>query len=347
LPANSSVSSLQVSIIILNWNGKRYIDRCLEATAAQTFSDFETILIDNASTDGSVDSLEERWPGVRVVRLPRNLGFAAANNLGARLARGRWLALLNNDAFARPDWLASLVRAAELHPQYSFFASRILQAEPGDRIDGTGDVYHVSGLAWHRDRNRPLDQAQADYDEVFSACAASALYEREAFLSVGGFEENFISHHEDVDLGFRLRLQGHRCLYVSDAVVEHVGSASYGVESDQTVYHVHRNLVWSYVTNMPGILFWKYLLAHLLANGIFLLYYFLRGQGAAIWRAKRDALLGLPFALRKRHEVQISRKVGTIEIDRMINHGWLSPYVLGKRAKQIRRVAGNIGLDRN
>ena len=338
-----------VSIIILNWNGGKYLPRCLEAVKAQTYPDYEVLVVDNGSKDGSADGIEESWEKVRAIRLDQNIGFAAGNNLGARQARGRWLATLNNDAYPAPGWLENLVRAAESaektgNGSFAFFASRMILADDKARIDGTGDILNASGLAWHRDHNRPAGQAHMERGEVFSACAAAALYRREDFLNAGGFDERFFSHHEDVDLGFRLRLRGFRCLYVPSAEVAHVGSASFGLESDFTVYQVHRNLVWSYFSNMPGFLFWKYLPAHILANLVFLVFYTLRGQGKSIWRAKWDALLGLPEALRKRRVVQGTKKVEDREIDRLIDHGLLSPYLLGKRAGKIRKITGSIGL---
>jgi GT2 family glycosyltransferase len=117
---------ISISVIIINWNSKEYLSRCLSCLSAQTVRDYEVILIDNGSTDGSLDGVENRWPGLdlRIEELDENRGFAAANNFGVRLARGQWLALLNSDAFPDPDWLEKLLQAAELHPEFSFFASR-------------------------------------------------------------------------------------------------------------------------------------------------------------------------------------------------------------------------------
>src|SRR3990170_5640248 len=140
-----------VSVVIVNWNGWDTLPRCLEALASQSFEDFEVILVDNASSDGSADEAEMRWPHMRVIRLEENLGFAAANNLGARKACGRWLALLNNDAFPEPDWLEELIHASQSNSNFNLFASKIIQSKNPAKIDGTGDIYHVSGLAWHRD----------------------------------------------------------------------------------------------------------------------------------------------------------------------------------------------------
>ena len=322
------------SVIIPNWNGLKHLPRCLESLATQTFQDFEIIIVDNGSTDGSLDYLKENWPDVRLIESGENKGFAAANNIGAREAQGEWLALLNADAFPEPDWLKTLIEATQKYPEFSFFGSRLIQANNPNLLDGTGDVYHISGLAWRRDYNLPVRDSGGEVEEIFSPCAAAALYRRDVFLEVGGFDEDFVSYHEDVDLGFRLRLQGHRALYVPEAIVKHIGSSTLGKQSNTQVYYGHRNLVWSFFQNMPGFLVWKYLPAHILANLIFLIHYSMRGQAKAIFQSKWDALKGLPKALSKRRNIQKSRRVKPSEISCMMEHGWLKPYFLGFRARQ-------------
>jgi GT2 family glycosyltransferase len=337
----------EVSVVIVNWNGAEYLSRCLEAVTAQTHTNYEVIVVDNNSSDHSVDDIENNWPKIRIIKLDENIGFAAANNLGAREARGRWLAVLNNDAFPNSGWLVGLLSAVDDYPEFSFFASCIIHSGSNNRIDSAGDVYHVSGHAWHQDSNRLLEETYQKPREVFSPCAAAALYKRDEFLGVGGFDEQFVSHFEDVDIGFRLRLRGSRCLYVPDAIVEHLGSASYGRESNITVYHVQRNLVWSYFMNMPGRLLWKYLLAHLVGNVVFLAYYSMRGQWKIIWRAKIDALRGIFKALSKRRTIQDKRKVEFNELTKVMDHGWLSPYVLGRHSEKIREIVTRFGSDQS
>jgi len=270
--------------------------------------------------------------------MDKNIGFAAANNLGVHLASGEWLALLNSDAFPDPGWLENLLRAAEREPKFSFFASRQLQARAPYLLDGAGDAYHISGLAWRRYAGFPAAQFGMNSEEVFSACAAAGLYLRDAFLQVGGFDESFFSYYEDVDLGFRLRLQGFRCLYVPDAVVHHVGSAALGEKSDFALYHWQRNFIWSFFQNMPSALLWRALPVHLMANFIYQLNYTLRGRGGILLKGKMDALRGLPRALRKRQEVQMSRRVSNRELFHVMERGCLQPYLLGYTIRKIRRA---------
>lgn len=184
--------SLRAALIVVNWNSGPLLDRCLAAVARQTLAPREIVVVDNDSQDGSADGLERRFPSVRVLRPGRNLGFAAANNLAAAEVReSDWLALLNPDAFPEPRWLERLAGAAVTHASYSFFTSRLVSAGDPERLDGTGDLYSTSGLAWRRDHGRPVAQAPDTASEVFSACAAAALYRREAFLDVGGFDESY------------------------------------------------------------------------------------------------------------------------------------------------------------
>ena len=239
LKESQDSGSPKVSIIIVTWNSESLILRCLDNLVQKTFQGFEVVVVDNGSSDGTIEYLQERQPGLalQLKSLDRNRGFAAANNIGARMARGRLLALLNSDAFPAPDWLEKLLLVAQRHPEFSFFSSRQLQANAPQLLDGAGDALHISGLAWRRYVSFPAAQYGLEMEEVFSPCAAAALYLRQAFLQVDGFDEDFFSYHEDIDLGFRLRLQGFRCLYVPDAIVQHVGSATLGTQSDFALYH--------------------------------------------------------------------------------------------------------------
>jgi GT2 family glycosyltransferase len=316
---------MTVAVLIVNWNGGALLRQCLESLANQERPPDQVIVVDNASTDSSLDSAAEYLHTVELIRLPENVGFARANNIAARAARGfDTLALLNPDAIAERGWLKALVDAAERAPHVAAFASKMLLASTPAYLDGAGDSYHVSGRAWRNGHRISTAEWPAGDAEVFAPCAAAALYRREVFEELGGFDEQFFCYFEDVDLGFRLRLRGHHCLYVSAAVVRHVSSGVAGYRSDFAVYHGERNAVWTFFKNMPSPLLWLYLPQHVLLNIAALVYYPLRGQGGVVFRAKRDALRGLSSVLRRRNIVQRNRRVDLKTLRQAMKRGPLS-----------------------
>src|SRR5450756_1056210 len=234
------------SLIIVNWNSWDILSRCLKRLQSQTFKDFNVLVIDNAS-DSLPIGFCSRHSNVTLVQNPSNIGFAAANNQAMLLLEDTtWLLLLNPDAFPEPEWLERLIDASKKNQDYSFFASRQLMDGDCNLLDGDGDAYHISGLVWREGHGEPQEEAMNEAREIFSPCAAATLYRLDALKSVGGFDEDFFCYVEDVDLGFRLRLMGHRCLLVPDAVVHHIGSATTGgQQSDFSVYYGHRNLIWT------------------------------------------------------------------------------------------------------
>jgi GT2 family glycosyltransferase len=201
-----------------------------------------------------------------------------------------------------------LVQAARECPGTAALGSLQLMSENRATIDGAGDCYHISGLFWRAAHGRSLAATKLEAREIFSPCAAAALYRKAAVDEIGGFDEAFFCYGEDVDLGFRLRLAGWKSMLVPDAVVRHVGSASSGGQRSQFAsYHGHRNMVWVYMKNMPGLLFWLFLPLHILANIASVAVLTLRGQGKVAWRAKRDAIKGLPKMWKKRKAIQAKR----------------------------------------
>jgi GT2 family glycosyltransferase len=325
-----------ISIILLTYNSATHLVRCLDSLKHQTYQNYEIILIDNASKDKSLE-IAKKYQGqlnLQIIQQKQNIGFAAANNLGAKMAQGEWLVLLNADAFPEPDWLEKLLLAAEKYPEYSAFSSRQLSADQPEILDGAGDAYHINGMAWRRYRGYPALKYGQQTCEVFTPCAAAAMYRRDAFLEAGGFDEDYFAYYEDVDLGFRLRLLGYRTLYVSDAIVLHVGSSTFGKRSDFVSYHSQRNLIWTFIKNMPDELLWRYFAAHILANLIYLPVYTLRPQRAAIWQGKIDAIRNVKPMLEKRKEIQAHRRARTEEIDKALEHGLLQPYTLRLKLRQ-------------
>ncbi len=288
-----------VSVVIVAYQSGPHLTRCLQALAAQTFQDFETILVDNASTDGAVAAAVAACPRpVTVIDAGRNLGFAAGNNRGIAVATGRWIATLNPDAFAEHTWLAQLVAASTTYPDAVMFGSTQLDAEDPSRFDGVGDVWHGFGLAWRAGYGKPRAPLPAVY-ETFSPCAAAALWQRDALIAVGGFEEQFFCYTEDVELGFRLRLAGWRCLQVSDAIVHHVGSASTGKRSHFAIYHGMRNLTWTVAKCLPARLAWTVPL-HLGLQLVQVLLAARRGMIGAALKGLWHGLCGVPSMLRQR-----------------------------------------------
>lgn len=327
-----------ISIILIVWNSSVHLPRCLLSLRKQTNRNFEIIIVDNGSIDGSVDDVEKEWGDLllTVERRKTNLGFAVANNIGSRLARGKWVIMLNADAFPEPCWLENLLTSADQNPEYTAFSSRQLKFDSPNVLDGAGDAYHISGLAWRNSYNLPADQNGLEEREIFSPCAAAAMYLREQFLSVGGFDEDYFSYFEDVDLGFRLRLNGAKCLYVPGAVVHHVGSASTGKRSDFSVYYGYRNMIWTFFKNMPNPYFWLFLPLHVLSLLFFVFYLTLRGQGKVIGKAILDAMRGLPTVLAKRKVIQENKKIASNEIIKFMSTGIFEPYIEFVRRNRIK-----------
>lgn len=314
---------MKSAAIIVNWNSWTDLESCLIAIEKQSLPFFRTIVIDNASTEVASYSLNE-WRdkcNVEFVFMDSNVGFAKANNIAISIATEcEWVALVNPDAMLDREWHREMSHAARINPKAASFSSALVMANDRRTWDGLGDAYHISGLVWRKSHGKPMAKTRSAVSEVFSPCAAAAFYNRESVLEVGGFDEEYFCYVEDVDLGFRLRLMGHDSLLIPTAIGYHVGSATTGGKhSDFAVYHGHRNLVWTFVKNMPGILFWLLLPMHVAVNVITILWFASRGQGLVILRAKWDAIKGIPKAWSKRQQVQRARRCSVGDIWRMLD----------------------------
>ncbi len=320
-----------VRIVIVNYNAGAHLARAVASTLAQTHAEFELVVVDNGSTDHSLDALPAD-PRLSVRRMGANLGFAAGNNRGAADAAGNWLATLNPDAFPEPGWLDALLAAAARHPATAMFGSTQLRDDDPTILDGAGDAYSVFGLPWRGGYGRPATETPPE-GPCFAPCAAAALYDLASFRAAGGFDERFFCYCEDVDLAFRLRLAGKGCLQVPDAVVRHVGAASAGAGSDFMHYHSARNRIWLFVKNMPGTLFWPLLAPFAAANLALLAWGGARGHGAPVWRGMRDAVAGIGPVWADRRRLQAGRCAGTLAIARALS--W-SPFRLLARRVDVR-----------
>ena len=315
--------------MIVSWNGRQYLETCLASVAAQTVA-CETILVDNGSTDGTADFVRERFPWVRLVQLPENLGFAGGNNAGVRHAHGRFVALLNNDTSAEPGWLRALLDGVDEAAGFVLITSRIVYMHDPDVIDSAGDGLLRWGGAFKRHHGASASVATVT-EEVFGVCGAACLMPKAVFDELGGFDEDFFASHEDVDLSYRARLRGYRCRYVADAVVRHVGSATLGTVSPFSVFHGQRNLEWVYVKDTPASLLVRTLPGHVVYDIAAAVHFARIGMLRPYIRAKAAAFAGLPRMLRKRAVIQRGRRVGASAIAPLLDTRWLSAKLREKR----------------
>ncbi len=316
-----------ISVIIVNYNGLVHVEECLDSLRRQTFGDFETILVDNASTDGSVAFVKERYPEVTVIENHENLGYGGGNNAGIRESRGKYLVLLNNDTSVDPHWLQRLVETAEKDGSIGMCASKILNYYHRDIIDNTGLLLYRDGIGRGRGR---LEKDIGQYDsegEIFFPSGCAGLYKREMLDYVGLLDEDFFLYVEDVDIGLRARIAGWRCVYVPGAIVYHKYSATTEPYSPLKAYLVERNRIWVMLKCFPP--------GMILASAFYtLLRYLMQGYGALIgkgasgrfkesvsvfkiletlMRAYVSALGGLGRMLRKRREIMELKKISKSE----------------------------------
>ncbi|HZY45723.1 MAG TPA: glycosyltransferase family 2 protein [Anaerolineae bacterium] len=256
--AESSDPHDLVTTVVVNWNGRAFLNKCLSSLVAQTYQSHEIILVDNASTDGSADYVEAKWPSIKVLRSRTNIGFAAGNNLAIQRSTGKYVALLNNDAYAEPDWLAKMIEVVDQHQDVGMIACKMLFADRPTIINSTGICIDRVGIAWDRCGGEVESNDTEPPTEIFGPCAGAALYRRNMLSEIGLFDEDFFMYLEDVDLAWRARRSGWRCLYVPMARVVHYHSASSTEGSPFKSFHLGRNKVWLIIKNYPFAQLWAY-----------------------------------------------------------------------------------------
>lgn len=318
----------RVTVIVPTWNGAELLAGALASLRRQSYGPFEIVVVDNGSTDGTIERLSPLYPEIRWIALPENRGFAAAINAGIRATRGELVALLNNDAEADPRWLEALVSALDAHPEAGSCASKMLDFHDPERVDGAGDRMALQAAPIGRgERDGP---AYSVPRHVFSASGGAALYRRALFDEVGLFDERYFAYLEDVDLGFRAQLAGYRCLYVPDAVVHHRGGATVRRVPESHLFWLVRNTLFLFFQNMPR--------AMLLRHGPFMLawpwvHVLKEGQGIPLGRRLRTALRGwlafwvdLPAVCRRRRRAYARRRISDGELRARLSPpaGWAS-----------------------
>ena len=253
---SSASSAPRVSVIIPTYNGLALLRPCLDSLRQQTYRDFEVLVVDNASSDGTVEALRRDYPEVRVLALSTNGGYTAGCNVGMRAARGDLLVMLNNDTEAEANWLSALVDALDRHPEAGIAASRMMIYSDRTKIHSAGDLYRVNGTPDSRGVWQPYGPPFDQEVFVFGACGGAAMYRRAMIEEIGGFEERFFMYCEDVDLNWRAQLAGWKCIYVPEAVVYHHLSATGG--GKLASYYVGRNTLWVIARNYPAALLRRY-----------------------------------------------------------------------------------------
>jgi GT2 family glycosyltransferase len=316
----------RVSIIIVNWNGISYLPACLDALVRQTFRDFETILVDNGSHDGSAELIRDSYPWVKLIMLPANRGFSGGNNEGLKHAKGDFIVVLNNDTEADPNWLAELVAVADANPAAGQVGCRICSIHDHDMIDSLGHGVCQDGMTRGRFRLRKWTTLSGRFDpvsEMLFGTACVSLYRRTALDQVGFFDDDMFAFAEDSDLGLRIRWGGWNALLATNAVVYHKYSGTGGAFSPFKLYLVERNHYWVAVKNFP--------LSMLLLVPFYTIVRYLvqvqvvlagKGSGGefaasgskrrilgALLKGTRDALSGLPGMLVKRRAIMKSARI--------------------------------------
>lgn len=268
---------MKVSIVIPNYNGEKYLEECLLTLKTQSFTEFETILVDNASEDRSIDVARSIMPDINCIELNSNKGFSAAVNCGIKKSKGEYVILLNNDTLLSESWLAELVSCIESYPKAFSCASKMIQYHQRDLIDNAGDSMTLFGWAYQEGHGKSIDMYENDRT-IFTACAGAAIYRKKVFEEIGYFDEQFFAYLEDVDIGYRARIKGYTNHYCADAIIYHIGSATTGSGYNSIKVKLSsRNNVFLIYKNMSFI--------QILLNSPFLLighifkYYFYKGIG--------------------------------------------------------------------
>lgn len=310
--------SEKISIVIPNWNGEKWLACCLDSLRKQSFQDFHVYVVDNGSVDGSVSLLETSYPEVSVIRNDTNLGFAGGINRGFSKAKGALIVALNNDVEAHPDWLHRIDEAMDGDSEAGFAASQLLDFKKRSIIDSLGDGYLPCGLSFKIGAGRMESRAPKRPVEVQSACAAASVYRASMLSEIGFFDEDFFAYMEDIDLGLRAQRAGYRCIYVPDAKVYHIGSATSGGTASafslrQTVRNTYR-VMWK---NLPLPLLPVYLAMTFLFHIFVLIFSFipvapdwLRGNRGAVFQGLYSAICDTPKSLRKRRNLRALQRQG-------------------------------------
>ncbi len=283
----SVTSPFFISVVIVNYNGASFLETCLASLAAQSYAQFETIVVDNASTDESCALVEKHFPRVKLIRSATNVGFAAGNNLGLQHARGDGIATLNTDTRVEPDYLEKLC-APMADARVGACAPLMLEMERPAIVDAAGIRVDAFGYAWNIGAGRETTQVVTTR-EVYGACAGAALYRKKMLDEIGLFDADYFAFYEDADLAWRAHNAGWKTMFVPDARVYHAHGASFGKIAPYKTYLLARNRWWTTFKNFPTPQFYLALPILFLLDAISLARAAARGHFQSAWRGRIDA----------------------------------------------------------
>ena len=307
-----------------------HLEECLSSLSKQTFKSFETILVDNGSTDDSVNFVHENFPEIKLIKLDQNEGFCKGNNIGIRYSTGDFVALLNNDTKVDKNWLQELFESMNEDPQIGICASSMVNYFNRDVLDTAGDGYDICGTGFKIGCGFPVSKYQ-NKRYVFGACAGAALYRRSMLEKIGFFDEDFFAIGEDIDLSFRAKLAGYKCAYVPKAVVFHKVNQTVGLDSNFLIYHKRRNVEYTYFKNMPALLLIVTFPFHFLYELLTAIEAISIGKLKQFLKSKLDFIKNLPQVLKKRKAIQRNRAVPLSEIWAVFSKDYLLYIVMNKR----------------
>jgi GT2 family glycosyltransferase len=277
-----------VSFLIANWNSGRLLHECSQSLLGQTHVEFEVIIVDNGSTDGSeeIEALADRR--FTLIKLPTNVGFSEANNIAYKQSRGEIVVLINNDVELDSHWTTKVLQAISSQPGIGSVACQLRQKEKPALLDSAGFSLYTCGsvFSWYNWHPDSVDHAKY---KLFGPVAAAAAYRRSALDEVGLFSPEYFAYYEDTDLAFRLNLAGYKCVYSKEARGTHRGSATGKRASDFQRFQLRRNIEYLFFSNMQGWLFWRCLPAHLSYEAAALLGMAAQGQIGVWFKAKTAA----------------------------------------------------------
>lgn len=242
---------MQVTVVIPNYNGKHFMKPCLESLSKQTYKDFKIIVVDNASTDGSIEYMKQEYPEIQCIKMEQNYGFSKAVNAGIRAAHSPYVILLNNDTTVDSCYVEEMVKAIQKSGHIFSVSSKMIQMYHPDLIDSAGDLYTLFGWGVCRGTGRPVSN-YTNPDQIFTACAGAAIYRTSVFEQIGFFDESHFAYLEDIDIGYRAKIYGYRNMYCPTALVYHVGSGTSGSKYNSFKVKLSaRNSVYLNYKNMP------------------------------------------------------------------------------------------------